>query len=160
MAEKTAAELLTLQFEHDLAQARADLYCQFFASGLAVDPLLIDAIDQYVERKLKLWWISRMGHSKDSPNPEELQKRIQERTELLAKTTMVMLSGRSVDGFQLQMGLLGLTADISALWGFLIELGLTTPELRQQYLNASINSLSATVHEQSQKIMVASGGRG
>lgn len=143
------AEILHAKFDSEVQAAKTDFenLSKFGAGAQA------KAIETMIEAVVKRWWIGRMLKAKD--NTEDMQERMQNRMNALAGATQAIIrhSG-AVDPNAMQMSLLGLSAELNALWGALIESGMFTPESRQDYFDASVGDLCRRVNEQCQKIVV------
>ena len=157
MAEKTAAELLHAQLSHEATEAREAFLAHMH--GVASDETLGTALDTYVEKAIQKWWVGRsLGTAHHAKGAEE---RAGKRMQILAHMVnlSVSMAGGNIDLGQLMMGQMGNMAEMNALWGTLIEIGLVTPEIRQEYIDLCLNSMAHAMQEQSKKIVVAGGSR-
>jgi hypothetical protein len=155
MPERSAAEILLAQLDYEVSIAKNEL-------SKHIELPAVCAVADLAEKVCLRWWISRMANTDLTPQSEEqLSERTHSRAAALAMCVarIVERSG-PIDTNSLQLALLGMSSDISALWGVLIESGMITQALRQEYLDASVQQTFAKVEDYSQKIVLANAPHG
>jgi hypothetical protein len=157
MRESTAAELLFAQLTFEVEQAK-----MAFTEGNAWPPEWVDMFQDLVEKIVKRWWIGKMVQR---PNPvvdmQGLGERMIHRTNALVGLTQAIINrSGSVDPNSLQVSVLGMSAEINAVWGALIEAGLMTPANRQDYMDAAVSELYKRGMDECQKIIMTPDPRG
>jgi len=157
MTQLTAAEILCAHSEHEVAEAKLQLSRDFFTARC------YDTIIDLTEKVILRWWVKRMV---PRDRPERDQAAMQERSIARANILTLCMSriverSGPIKPEALQVNVLGVSADVNALWGMLIEAGICTPQMRQDYLDASVMNTYQRVEDQAQKIQLAaaSGGR-
>lgn len=157
MSERTAAEILLAQLDHDVLLCKRDVLQQMELADFPARPALADALETLAEKACMRWWIGRMAGQDHAPrDPAANRERMEVRAKVLGMCVqrMVERSG-PIDANALQMSVLGISADVNALWGALIEAGMVTPEMRQQYLDQSVTNTYQRIEDYSQKIILA-----
>jgi hypothetical protein len=159
MPERSAAQILLAQLDYEVAQGKREL-----AAALGLDEAhpAVCAVENIAEKVCVRWWVSRMSRSDLAPqNEAQLEERTHSRAAALAMcvSRIVERSG-PIDPNSLQLALLGMSSDISALWGVLIESGMLTQATRQEYLDAAVQNTFAKVEDYSQKIVLANAPHG
>lgn len=149
MTARTAAEILAAQCEADVKTWRAKIWAPFFTLDF------MDALETFVEKVVVRWWIKRMV-PRDTMPAENMMERQQYRGQIL-NMCMHRIEERSgpIALPALQINLLGVSTDVQALWGMLIEAGICTPAMRQDYLDSAVGHLYAKVEDHAQKIQLA-----
>jgi hypothetical protein len=153
MAEKTAAELLYAQFDHDVATAKERLVGHY---GGGVQALAwVELMESMMESVIKRWWLKRMTSRHDLPvDVTELNDRMNHRTNAIVQMTQgIIEKSGPIEPTALQMQVLGMSAEVNALWGCLIEAGLMTPANRQDYMDAAIAMLYKRMQENPKIVM-------
>lgn len=147
MAEKTAGEILLAQLELDVQEVKA---------ALLRDSCDVDAMEQLVARVVMRWWIGRMVKAPSIQIPAEEQKtRGMARAQAYAATLQI-IKARSgpISTDALQMSVLGLTAQVDALWTLLMEAALVTACARQDYMDGSTNDLFERAKAVAQQVLM------
>jgi hypothetical protein len=152
MTEHTAAEILYAQLDHDVAQAKWKVNDRLY-NGPPFQRA--DEIESLCELVCKRWWIGRMTAKHPPPvDVTSLHDRMNHRTNAIIQMTQNMIDKAGpIDPTALQMQLLGMSAEVNALWGCLIEAGLMTPQNRQDYMDAAVAMLYKRVFENPKIIM-------
>ncbi len=152
MTEHTAAEILYAQLDHDVAEAKADAES---ITNIGLTRCEVNAIERLAELVCKRWWIGRMTAKHPPPvDVTSLHDRMNHRTNAIIQMTQNMIDKAGpIDPTALQMQLLGMSAEVNALWGCLIEAGLMTPQNRQDYMDAAVAMLYKRVFENPKIIM-------
>lgn len=148
MAEHSAIEILAAQLEHEVIEAKAAIE-DLFGNGTS------DALETLIDRCVKRWWLTRMLQKpKASLSNEEMTSRRDSRLKAfkLCTNTIVEKSG-PIDPTSLQIGYLGMSAELNALWTLLIEAGLVTQDARHDYMDLATAELYQRVHANAQKIL-------
>lgn len=149
MTERSAAEILLAQLNHEVAEAKAD-----FAR---LDQPIADSLEVLIEKVCVRWWIGRMARREPEPQDAATrQARLDGRANMLhaAMRLIVERSGPiSLDA--VQINLLSTSAEIGALWNVLIECGIVTPAMRQDYLDEGVLQIFTKVEEHAQKLILA-----
>jgi hypothetical protein len=151
MTERTAAEILLAQCEAEVAEAKDN-----------VQSLSPDSIETLIDKVVTRWWIKRIANRPPIHAPSaDLAERQGNRIRMLAAST-ARIQDRSgpIKSEAIQINLLGAVADINALWGVLIELGLVTPEMRQDYLDESVSQTFMRIEDQAQKMILTEAPNG
>lgn len=151
MTERTAAEILSAQCEADVKTWRQKIWAPFFTLDY------MEALEEFVEKVVIRWWINRMVRRDTLPfNQEEAATRQQQRGQVLHGIMhRIMERSGPITMEAMQINLLGAATDVSAVWGALIEAGIVTPQMRQDYLDKAVMDLHARVEDHAQKIQLA-----
>lgn len=156
MSEASAAEILLAQLDLDVAEAKQALLRAWSYSDDGAELASLDAFEQLAERVCVRWWVKRMANHRKPIDAEAAAERGQRRAKVLAACVQGMIDHSGpIEINALQMSALALSSDINALWGCLIEAGMVTPELRQEYMDASVENTYQRVQDYAQKIVVA-----
>lgn len=160
MTERTAAEIIFAQCEVDVAEAKAHVFKEFIESGLPVENSTLDALEDLANKVTRRWWIAKMVKRPNPPvDTNDLLERMTHRTNALVALTQAIINRSGmIDPNSLQVSILGMSADINAVWGALIEAGLMTPANRQDYMDAAVGELYRRGMDECQKIVIASSG--
>jgi hypothetical protein len=142
---------MAAQCEVEVKEARQKIWAPFFTLDY------MEALEVFVEKVIVRWWISRMLR-RDSVevDAEQAAQRQQQRGQVL-HGIMHRIQERSgpIKIEALQINLLGAATDVSAVWGALIEAGIVTPQMRQDYLDKAVMDLAQRVEDHAQKIQLA-----
>jgi hypothetical protein len=146
MTERTAGEILLAQLEYDVLEAKR---------AVQEDPSS-EAIENLCTRVVQRWWLSRMVHEPEKPqDAQELQNRQRERAQSYALCAQI-IKARSgpIDPESLQVSVLGLSAEINAIWAVLIDSALVTQNDRHNYMDGSAAELYGRVQGMASKIVM------
>jgi hypothetical protein len=146
----TAAEILAAQLEYEVAEAKLAL----FRDG----QLDADVLEDMMERVVARWWLKKMPGKvpPQKATDRELTDRVANRMHHLGRCVMLMIDRSGpIEANALQVSVLGLSAELNALWGLLIELGLITQEGRQDYMDAGVANTVERVNKYSQAVVPA-----
>lgn len=156
MTEKSAAAILLAQIDYEVAEAKAAVFREFQAAGVPVVPSTVDALESLANTCIARWWVGRAGSDGAVKDPAAIQERMQTRSNVLARCVQLMIERSGpIDANALQMSTLGISADVNALWGALIEIGIFTPAIRQEYLDQAVANTYQRVVDHTQKIQLA-----
>jgi hypothetical protein len=117
---------------------------------------------EWIEKIITRWWLSKMPNPATLPKVDGMRERISLRMAKLYKSVSVMRErGGPITPETLQLGIFGLRAEIDALWGLLTELGLSTPALRQDYVDQSVDGVLNRTFDKAMEIQMPGdpGGR-
>jgi hypothetical protein len=163
MTERTAAEILVAQLTFEVEEAKRavahELYDLPAINGF--DPATLETL---IDRCVKRWWITRMASGPEKPmDPKQMAERRDQRMSALALCTRAIIERSGpVDPNALQVGFLGLSAELNALWSVLIDAALLTHASRQDYMDSAVAELYQRVHNDAQKVLTPGqiGGNG
>lgn len=147
--EKSASEILVAQLDVEIAELKRSYLGTEFST-------LADTLQTLIEKILTRWWVSRINKQPQPTSTKQMQERTANRMAVLRKCvdTIIERSG-PIDLNALQMSALGMSAELNSLWGLLIELGLITPEGRQDYLDAGVENTYTRIMEYARQITLA-----
>jgi hypothetical protein len=163
MTERTAAQILVAQLTFEVEEAKRSVAHELsdLPAINGFDPATLETL---IDRCVKRWWITRMASGPEKPlDQKALAERRDQRMAALALCTRAIIERSGpVDPNALQVGFLGLSAELNALWAVLIDAALLTHPLRQDYMDAAIAELYQRVHNDAQKVLTPGqiGGNG
>jgi len=153
MTERTAGEILLAQLEYDCQEAK-EAVIRAIESGSVSDQA--EAFENLSMRTVQRWWLSRMVKEPEKPlDAAELRQRQQDRASSYALCAQI-IKARSgpIDPESLQVSVLGLSAEINAIWAVLIDSALVTQNDRHNYMDGSATELYGRVQGMAAKIVM------
>jgi len=152
--KRSAGDILSAQLEHDVLEAKAALTQEL---GWPLET--VDAFENLIGKVVTRWWVERaLRHHGELSLEDQLAERRQGRLQIMAQTvSMIQARVGAMDPLTAQITTLSNQAETQALWRALMEAGLVTESIRQDYLDEAVLNLQQKAAAHASKIHLASG---